>query len=84
MLRDLCVCVCLSVGHNHELSLKGEVAEPIKMPFGMWTRVGQGTMYIRMGSHGLDLFRERGNLAESPGPLRSIENIVRRKTYVIR
>jgi len=37
--------VCLSVCHDSEPC---RTAEPIKMPFGLWTRVGpraQGTMY---------------------------------------
>ena len=32
----VCVYVCLSVGHNHELHKKDK---PIEMPFGTWTRV---------------------------------------------
>jgi len=31
---DVLLSVCLSVGHNHK------TAEPIEMPFGVWTQVG--------------------------------------------
>jgi len=37
MFRGLCVSVCVSIGYNHELY---KTAQPIEMPFGVWTRVG--------------------------------------------
>ena len=44
MLYVLSVCrsVCLCVGHIGEPC---KMTEPIEMPLGMWTRVGQGTTY---------------------------------------
>jgi len=34
--------VCRSVGRSVKLASPAKLAEPIKMPFGLWTRVGTG------------------------------------------
>jgi len=43
-----CKCTlfpCLSVGLSVTLVSPAQTAGPIEMPFELWTRVGQGTMY---------------------------------------
>jgi len=55
---DVLLSVCLSVGHNHK------TAEPIEMPFGMWTQVGPSNHVL---GRGLDPPREGAFFC---GPLR--------------
>jgi len=45
----VCLSVCLSVGWSVTTVSPVKTAEPIEMPFGMWTRVDQGNHVLEKG-----------------------------------
>ena len=46
---SVCLSVCLCICLLHTTMSPTETAEPIQMPFGLWTRVGQRNHLLRWG-----------------------------------